>query len=209
MIRARSNRAAAMDQATTTLLATAAGAVLGFAATYGNQRLQRREAQRAARMCVANDLRYWLNAVSSNLADTLTAVESDFIGGKVYWSLPDFRFEGSFESVACLDGKMSQRIFELVHKKQAANDSVGAALQYTDEDHAIDEVRVQSATVFMDALSIYRDLSRSVGWSVDEFVDQRAPMMREEIERSKKLGQQRTTDFDEFLSHIEAPVRAA
>jgi hypothetical protein len=183
------------------------GAFLNHMANRYSQWRQKTEQRQAAEMWVANDLRYWLSCVSSNLSDTKLAVETAGGHGRKHYKLPAFRFENSLEQVVRLDADTAKRMFELIFQKDQSNSAIACAIEHNDEYEASDAFREQSAQRFLEALGIYRDVCEQIGWSSNAFDEWEEPAMHQEIERIARIDKRRSAFNEEFFADMNAALQ--
>jgi hypothetical protein len=165
------------------------GAVLAFASNRVLQGMQRRNQRRLAMMQVATNLRHWMNRVRMRVEHTINWDSSEGHGGIAYTEIPEFRFESSLEQVALLDRKTAKRVFDLIHRKDDVNSGIEATSEYQSEDDAIDAFRGGAAALCLDALEIYQDISKRIGWKERVFSDYSKTTMQGEVARLRSLEQ--------------------
>jgi hypothetical protein len=174
------------------------GATVGFAGNSLLQAIQRRRQRRIASMQVAINLRHWMNRVLERVYQTRNWESSDGQGGNAYIDMPELRFESALEQVALLDRKMAMRIFDLIHRKDDTNSATEAVGEYQSDDDAIDAFRGGAAALWLEALDIYGDISRRIGWEKHVFSEDDRAMMRGEVERLRISKESDTTSAQEM-----------
>jgi len=181
------------------ILCAVLGALLGVFCSYW---LERRRQRQIARAQIVIHLRRWLKRTLSQMYDIQTWVGSDGAGGALYSKLPNFRFEKSLDQVALLEYPMAMKLFKLAHKKDDANAEAKNAIEYEDDDVAVDVFRYRSAQVWLRAMRLYNRMSDQLGWLDRPFTDRQKTMMEEEVERFQKLQLKRAKSQRKILTII-------
>lgn len=165
------------------LLGAVVGGVFGSLGTVALTWWQNSQSRRIAKMQVATRLRHWANEVHSYVSDARTYDDSRGCGGQYRNTLPDLLLERELGHVASLDGRVAERIFDLIHHKDSAHAKIQGAQEYGDEDEALDAFRGEGAKLYIAAVDLYNELAASLGWASDTFKDSAKASMRAEHRR--------------------------
>lgn len=168
------------------LLGTLLGVILTSAVTYTNHWYRTDNQLRTARMCVTNDLRHWLRAALGQVYDMRNLESSDGNAGQFHTTLPSLRFETDLGHIAVLDTDTSQKLFELIHAIQSANDEIAGHAEFVGHAEAGELFNARCAELFLAALQVYKDLCGNVGWKANAFSAESEDMMRGEVEEYRK-----------------------
>lgn len=181
---------------------TLIGVIIGICASFGIVWWQNRRQRKFAAMQVVTNLRHWMTRTLQRHDDTVLWVDSDGRGGTAYSKIPDFRFEGSLEQVSLLDRKTAKNIFNLIHEKDDANAGIEATFEFEDAEEARDVFRGRSAKLFLDAWTIYTDVSRRVGWLEEVFPEIVKERMQSEVARLKEIEKSRAESSAEIFAGV-------
>jgi hypothetical protein len=173
------------------LLSAILGAGLAFFGSFWIWHLERLRQRRIAKMQIAINVRHWMTRTLYQMRDLQTFVGSEGAGGNLSLQLPDFRFERSLEQVALVEDQMAVKIFKLIREKDNSNAEVESAIEYADQEDAIDKFRGLSGRVWVRALGIYDAVSEQVGWSDRAFSDEDKAMMQSEVDSYEQREQAR------------------
>lgn len=161
---------------------------------------ERTQRARTASMLIASQLRFWLQKTSSKLDDH-DFFEKDRASDPNDARMPvipDFPFERSPGDVAALPSQMADSIFQLMERKASAESGADfTAFVETAEDAAF-QLEVSTAKIWFDALAIYANLAKEVGWTHVGASESAIKSMRERIAEGDAVDSQRSASAQEI-----------